>query len=205
MQGWSEPHREGYPPGVSPLPPAAAPMHGQWAGPMRAVGGPGQGPWGENGRLGAEEGGNGLHACMQAQPMHSHVDMTVGEGNQAWREQQLVQVVVRGPGYKVLAVQEPAGFELLMLAPGFTQEEVAVRAWDEGLLLVHASPLDPIQAELWSMQAIHTLIKLPSRIKARSAQALMTLHGQLYVRVDVGDSNSCGTGTPVEEPTLELF
>jgi hypothetical protein len=32
--------------------------------------------------------------------------------------------------------------------------------------------------------ALHQVIRLPGRVRASSAQALMTLHGQLYVRVN---------------------
>jgi hypothetical protein len=49
-----------------------------------------------------------------------------------------------------------------------------------------AAAPSPPSASLWSMAAVEKVIQLPGRVRAASAQALMTLHGQLYVRVDDG-------------------
>jgi hypothetical protein len=80
---------------------------------------------------------------------------------------------------------------VLCLMPGFMIDEVRIRAWDEGRLLIRAAPRDAQAAALWGVQPVERNIALPGRIRANSAQALMTLHGQLYVRVN--DAAPIGT------------
>ncbi|GLC53718.1 hypothetical protein PLESTB_000779800 [Pleodorina starrii] len=63
-------------------------------------------------------------------------------------------------------------------------EEVSVRAYDCGKLIIRAHPLDAERAALWSIAPLCHVIQLPRGVRADSAQALMTLHGQLYVRVN---------------------
>lgn len=53
-----------------------------------------------------------------------------------------------------------------------------------GRLLISAKPRDARSAMLWSMSPINKDIQLPKPVRADSAQALMTLHGQLYIRVN---------------------
>ena len=74
--------------------------------------------------------------------------------------------------------------QIMSLVPGYQLEEVSVTAWNSGRLLITAMPRDPRAATLWGIEPIRREIQLPRGVRADSAQALMTLHGQLYVRVD---------------------
>lgn len=58
-----------------------------------------------------------------------------------------------------------------------------MQCWDSGKLLVSGQPSNEAEANAWGMRAIRHKIRLPRRVHARSAQALLTLHGQLYIRV----------------------
>jgi hypothetical protein len=75
--------------------------------------------------------------------------------------------------------------------PGYMIDEVKIRAWNEGKLLVRAAPKSPSAAAAgggggggWGRRPVEKTILLPGPIDATSAQALMTVHGQLYVRIN---------------------
>lgn len=93
-------------------------------------------------------------------------------------------VTLKGDGYQILRAEEPPGFEVLCLAPGYMIDEIKIKCWDDGRLLIKASPKDERNAQLWNIHPIERHIKLPGTVNARSAQALMTLHGQLYIRIN---------------------
>lgn len=63
-------------------------------------------------------------------------------------------------------------------------DEVCVKAWNNGKVVIRAQPRDPAAAQLWGVRPLDTTIQLPGPVRADSAQALMTLHGQLYVRLN---------------------
>ncbi len=84
----------------------------------------------------------------------------------------------------MLRADDPPGFEILCLMPGFMIDEVSIKAWDDGRMQIRAQPKEPRAGALWGLKPIERLIQLPHAINAASAQALMTLHGQLFVRVN---------------------
>lgn len=69
------------------------------------------------------------------------------------------------------------------LSPRGQMEEVSVRAYDSGKMIIRAVPHNTERAQLWGITPVCHVIKLPSAVRADSAQALMTLHGQLYIRI----------------------
>jgi hypothetical protein len=134
-------------------------------------------------------------------------------------EQQLLQV-------SVSRAEDPPGFQLLVTLPGCCLEDVRIKAWDDGRLLIRAalqpaatgsagsthafganpaaatanaaglqlgdtclnrqgaSAEDAAQAAGVGVQTVERIVQLPGRIAASTAGALMTHHGQLYVRVN---------------------
>ena len=67
--------------------------------------------------------------------------------------------------------------------------QVRIRAWDDGRVLIRAEPSNAQQAALWGMAPVEYSVRLPvglGGIDATSAQALMTVQGQLYLRVNDG-------------------
>ncbi|GAX78891.1 hypothetical protein CEUSTIGMA_g6330.t1 [Chlamydomonas eustigma] len=86
--------------------------------------------------------------------------------------------------YSVLKVQAPSGFEVLTMVGGYSAEEVRIHCWDQGRIVIWAEPREPRSHELWRIKPIHREVKLPGPVIAATAQALMTLHGQLYIRVN---------------------
>ncbi|GLI67930.1 hypothetical protein VaNZ11_012257, partial [Volvox africanus] len=87
-------------------------------------------------------------------------------------------------GYKVLRCSTPPGYEIFCLVPGYQIDEVSVRAYDSGKLIIRAQPHDIERAGLWGISPLCHIVQLPRAVRAESAQALMTLHGQLYIRVN---------------------
>lgn len=64
-------------------------------------------------------------------------------------------------------------------------DEVSVVCFKDGLLRIRATKRDPDVAELWNIpQRVCKDIRLPRPVNAHSAQALMTLNGQLFLRVN---------------------
>ena len=62
-----------------------------------------------------------------------------------------------------------------------------MRVHDSGRLRIEAVPADAARAELWGVRPLRHDIRLPAGggVRSESAVALMTLHGQLFVRVNV--------------------
>lgn len=84
----------------------------------------------------------------------------------------------------MLRAEAPPGYEVLCLAPGFQLDEISVKCWDSGKLLIRATPKDPAMAAMWGVTPMEKVVQLPRAVQASSAQALLTLHGQLYLRVN---------------------
>lgn len=63
--------------------------------------------------------------------------------------------------------------------------QVRVRCWAAGRIDIEGLAKDTQTAALWGILSVHHDIRLPRRLDADSAQALFTLHGKLYVGVQV--------------------
>ncbi|XP_039019413.1 AT-rich interactive domain-containing protein 5-like isoform X2 [Hibiscus syriacus] len=72
-------------------------------------------------------------------------------------------------------------FEVYALVPGLLREEVHVQSDPAGRLVISGQPkqLD----NPWGVTPFKKVVSLPSRIDPRQTSAVVTLHGQLFVRV----------------------
>ncbi|KAI5079838.1 hypothetical protein GOP47_0005317 [Adiantum capillus-veneris] len=79
-------------------------------------------------------------------------------------------------------------FEVYALVPGLLQEELRIQCEPGGLLVIIGEP-EKLNNP-WGVTPFKKVIKLPSPIDANSTSAVITLHGQLFVRVPYGESPS---------------
>ncbi|KAK9805172.1 hypothetical protein WJX72_003387 [[Myrmecia] bisecta] len=93
------------------------------------------------------------------------------------------RLVTEGDGYQVFRSEAGGGYEIFARAHGLLQEEIRVKCWEEGRLLILGTPRNKESAALWRQQELRFDIPLPSRVEPRSAHALLTLHGQLYIQL----------------------
>ena len=80
--------------------------------------------------------------------------------------------------------KSPLGYEIFMVVGGYNIEDIRIRCFDEGRLLIRGEPHDKVAANLWAIKPLREEIKLQNRVDAGTARALMTLHGLLYIRVN---------------------
>ncbi|KAK7386581.1 hypothetical protein VNO78_26914 [Psophocarpus tetragonolobus] len=72
-------------------------------------------------------------------------------------------------------------FEVYALVPGLLREEVRVQSDPAGRLVISG---EPEQADNpWGVTPFKKIVSLPSRIDTNQTSAVVTLHGQLFVRV----------------------
>ncbi|KAL5713732.1 AT-rich interactive domain-containing protein 3 [Ranunculus cassubicifolius] len=72
-------------------------------------------------------------------------------------------------------------FEVYALVPGLLREEVRVQSDPAGRLVISGDPEQPDNP--WGVTPFKKVITLPSRIDPHQTSAVVTLHGQLFVRV----------------------
>ncbi|KAI4386889.1 hypothetical protein MLD38_004768 [Melastoma candidum] len=72
-------------------------------------------------------------------------------------------------------------FEVYALVPGLLREEVRVQSDPAGRLVISGDPEQPDNP--WGVTPFKKVINLPSRIDPHQTSAVVTLHGQLFVRV----------------------
>lgn len=78
-------------------------------------------------------------------------------------------------------------FEVYALVPGLLQEELRIQCEPGGLLVIMGEPEQLNNP--WGVTPFKKVIKLPAPIDANSTSAVITLHGQLFVRVPYGESH----------------
>ncbi|XP_070028775.1 AT-rich interactive domain-containing protein 6-like isoform X2 [Nicotiana sylvestris] len=78
-------------------------------------------------------------------------------------------------------------YEVYALVPGLLREEVRVQSDPAGRLVISGQPeqLD----NPWGVAPFKKVVSLPSRIDPHQTSAVVTLHGQLFVRVPFEQSN----------------
>ncbi|XAR59901.1 hypothetical protein NMG60_11015911 [Bertholletia excelsa] len=78
-------------------------------------------------------------------------------------------------------------FEVYALVPGLLREEVRVQSDPAGRLVISGQPeqLD----NPWGVTSFKKVVSLPSRIDPHQTSAVVTLHGQLFVRVPFEQSD----------------
>lgn len=78
-------------------------------------------------------------------------------------------------------------FEVYALVPGLLREEVRVQCDPAGRLVISGDPEQPDNP--WGVTSFKKVISLPSRIDSHQTSAVVTLHGQLFVRVPFEQSD----------------
>ncbi|KAL1807955.1 hypothetical protein ACET3Z_024945 [Daucus carota] len=78
-------------------------------------------------------------------------------------------------------------FEIYALVPGLLREEVRVQSDPAGHLIISGEPENIDNP--WGVVPFRKVVSLPSRIDPQQTSALVTLHGQLFVRVPFEQSN----------------
>eukprot|EP00897_Mesotaenium_endlicherianum_P005267 jgi/Mesen1/4769/ME000242S03942 len=79
----------------------------------------------------------------------------------------------------------PDCFEVYALVPGLLREEVRVQCEGGGKLVIAGEPEQPDNP--WGVTPFKKVILLPSSINAHETSAVVTLHGQLYVRAPLAN------------------
>ncbi|KAL2348725.1 hypothetical protein Fmac_002725 [Flemingia macrophylla] len=72
-------------------------------------------------------------------------------------------------------------FEVYALVPGLLREEVRVQSDPAGRLVISGEPEHPNNP--WGVSPFKKVVSLPARIDPHQTSAVVTLHGQLFVRV----------------------
>ncbi|RZB92853.1 AT-rich interactive domain-containing protein 5-like [Glycine soja] len=72
-------------------------------------------------------------------------------------------------------------FEVYALVPGLLREEVRVQSDPAGRLVISGEPENSDNP--WGVTPFKKVVSLPSRIDTQQTSAVVTLHGQLFVRV----------------------
>ncbi|XP_039047711.1 AT-rich interactive domain-containing protein 5-like [Hibiscus syriacus] len=72
-------------------------------------------------------------------------------------------------------------YEVYALIPGLLREEVHVQSDPVGRLVISGQPMQPDNP--WGVTPFKKVVSLPSRIDPHQTSAVVTLHGQLFVRV----------------------
>nr|GEU30973.1 AT-rich interactive domain-containing protein 6-like isoform X1 [Tanacetum cinerariifolium] len=72
-------------------------------------------------------------------------------------------------------------FEVYALVPGLLREEVRVQSDATGRLIITGQPEQPDNP--WGVSPFKKIVSLPARIDPHQTSAVVTLHGQLFVRV----------------------
>ncbi|KGN55586.1 AT-rich interactive domain-containing protein 3-like [Cucumis sativus] len=72
-------------------------------------------------------------------------------------------------------------YEVYALVPGLLREEVRVQSDPAGRLVISGDPEHPDNP--WGVTPFKKVVSLPSRIDPHQTSAVVTLHGQLFVRV----------------------
>ncbi|RWR78312.1 ARID/BRIGHT DNA-binding domain-containing protein [Cinnamomum micranthum f. kanehirae] len=81
---------------------------------------------------------------------------------------------------KVNVRQTKDCFEIYALVPGLLREEVRVQSDPAGRLVISGDPEQPDNP--WGVTSFKKVVSLPSRIDPHQTSAVVTLHGQLFVR-----------------------
>ncbi|GMH23995.1 hypothetical protein Nepgr_025838 [Nepenthes gracilis] len=78
-------------------------------------------------------------------------------------------------------------YEVYALVPGLLREEVHVQSDPAGRLVITGEPENPDNP--WGVTPFKKVVSLPSRIDPHQTSAVVTLHGQLFVRVPFEQSD----------------
>ncbi|KAH0867332.1 hypothetical protein HID58_074354 [Brassica napus] len=97
-----------------------------------------------------------------------------------------VTVVDVGPPADWVKINEDC-FEVYALVPGLVREEVRVQSDPAGRLVKSGEPENPMNT--WGATPFKKVVSLPTRIDPHHTWAVVTLNGQLFVRVPLEQSD----------------
>ncbi|XP_073307712.1 AT-rich interactive domain-containing protein 6-like [Primulina huaijiensis] len=104
------------------------------------------------------------------------------------QEMMVVDVGIPADWVKVNVQRTKDCFEVYALVPGFLREEVRVQSDPAGRLVISGQPEE--QDNPWGVTPFKKVVTLPSRIDPHLTSAVVTLHGQLFVRVPFEQSDA---------------
>ncbi|KAL7118411.1 hypothetical protein ACP275_02G000100 [Erythranthe tilingii] len=93
----------------------------------------------------------------------------------------VVDVGIPADWVKVNVQQMKDCYEVYALVPGLLREEVRVQSDPAGRLVISGQPEQ--QDNPWGVTPFKKVVSLPTRIDPHQTSAVVTLHGQLFVRV----------------------
>eukprot|EP01018_Ginkgo_biloba_P032221 Gb_18614 [translate_table: standard] len=109
------------------------------------------------------------------------------KGAKAQMDAMVVDVGPQADWVKVNVHKTRDCFEVYALVPGLLREEVRVQCDPAGRLVISGEPEQPDNP--WGVTPFKKVISLPSRIDSHQTSAVVTLHGQLFVRVPFEQSD----------------
>ncbi|PIN14779.1 hypothetical protein CDL12_12581 [Handroanthus impetiginosus] len=121
----------------------------------------------------------------------SPVDQAVKVARVASKSQVEIMVVdvgIPADWVKVNVQRMKDCYEVYALVPGLLREEVRVQSDPAGRLVISGQPEQ--QDNPWGVTPFKKVVSLPTRIDPHQTSAVVTLHGQLFVRVPFEQSDT---------------
>ncbi|KAG2661034.1 hypothetical protein PVAP13_1KG476600 [Panicum virgatum] len=107
--------------------------------------------------------------------------------NKSQEDSMVIDVGEPADWVKINVRQTKDCFEVYALVPGLLREEVHVQSDPAGRLVITGDPEQPDNP--WGITPFKKVVNLPSRIDPHQTSAVVTLHGQLFVRAPFGQSD----------------
>ncbi|KAI3812113.1 hypothetical protein L1987_16819 [Smallanthus sonchifolius] len=128
-----------------------------------------------------EKQGIGLLKRKKPSPVERAVKVARMKASKPQLDSTVVDVGPPADWVKINVQRTKDCFEVYALVPGLLREEVRVQSDPAGRLVISGQPeqLD----NPWGVSPFKKVVSLPSRIDPHQTSAVVTLHGQLFVRV----------------------
>ncbi|KAK3155084.1 hypothetical protein QOZ80_2BG0198640 [Eleusine coracana subsp. coracana] len=110
-----------------------------------------------------------------------------GKVNKSQEDSMVTDIGEPADWVKINVRQTKDCFEVYALVPGLLREEVHVQSDPAGRLVITGDPDQPDNP--WGITPFKKVVNLPSRIDPHQTSAVVTLHGQLFVRAPFGQAD----------------
>lgn len=107
--------------------------------------------------------------------------------NKSQEDSMVIDIGEPADWVKINVRQTKDCFEVYALVPGLLREEVHVQSDPAGRLVITGDPDQPDNP--WGITPFKKVVNLPSRIDPHQTSAVVTLHGQLFVRAPFGHAD----------------
>ncbi|WVZ73952.1 hypothetical protein U9M48_022200 [Paspalum notatum var. saurae] len=107
--------------------------------------------------------------------------------NKSQEDSMVIDIGEPADWVKINVRQTKDCFEVYALVPGLLREEVHVQSDPAGRLVITGDPEQPDNP--WGITPFKKVVNLPSRIDPHQTSAVVTLHGQLFVRAPFGHAD----------------